>query len=94
MKKSQSSQTDFAQPQQSDFVSVQQEALTNTASALKSINSQYELTPDKERGEVSEINQARKGAELAMVSLAIIASDGDEQKTRDILSDKGFDDLL
>lgn len=94
MKKSQSSQRDFAQPQQSDFVSVQQEALTNTASALKSINSQYELTPDKERGEVSEINQAKKGAELALVSLAIIASDGNEEKTREILSGHGHEHLF
>ena len=54
MKTSQSSQTDFAQPQQSDFVSVQQEALINTASALRSIKSQYELTPDKEKGEVND----------------------------------------
>lgn len=86
MKKSQSSQT--------DFVSVQQEALINTASALRSINSQYELTPNEHRGEVSEINQARKGAEMAMVSLAIIASDGDEEKTREILSGHGHQDIF
>ena len=94
MKKSQSSQTDFAQPGQSDFVSVQKEALINTASALRSINSQYELTPEGERGDVSEINQAKKGAELAMVSLAIIASDGDEFRTREILSGHGHEDLF
>ena len=94
MKKSQSSQTDFAQPGQSDFVSVQREALINTASALRSINSQYDLTPEGERGEVSEINQARKGAELAMVSLAIIASDGDEARTREILDGHGHKDLF
>ena len=94
MKKSQSSQTDFAQPGQSDFVSVQKEALINTASALRSIKSQYELTHEKERGEVSEINQARKGAEMAMVSLAIIASDGDESKTREILGGHGHKDLF
>ena len=94
MKKSQSSQTDFAQPGQSDFVSVQREALINTASALRSINSQYDLTPEVERGEVSEINQARKGAELAMVSLAIIASDGDEARTREILGGHGHKDLF
>ena len=86
MKKSQSSQA--------DFVSVQQEALINTASALRSINTQYDMTPDQQRGQVSEISQARKGAEIAMVSLAIIASDGDEQKTRDILADEGFTDLF
>ena len=94
MKKSQSSRTDFAQPGQSDFVSVQREALINTASALRSINSQYDLTPEGERGEVSEINQARKGAELAMVSLAIIASDGDEARTREILGGHGHKDLF
>ena len=94
MKKSQSSQTDFAQPEQSDFVSVQREALINTATALRSINSQYDLTPEGERGEVSEINQARKGAELAMVSLAIIASDGDEARTREILGGHGHKDLF
>lgn len=73
---------------------VRKVALTDTATALRSINTQYELTPDSERGEVSEINQARKGAELAMVSLAIIASDGDEDKTKEILSEEGFDGLL
>ena len=77
-----------------DYGSIQQEALINTASALRSINSQYELTPEGERGEVSEINQARKGAELAMVSLAIIASDGDETRTREILSGHGHKDLF
>ena len=77
-----------------DYGSIQKEALINTASALKSINSQYELTPEGERGEVSEINQARKGAELAMVSLAIIASDGDEARTREILSCHGHKDLF
>ena len=77
-----------------DYGSIQKEALINTASALKSINSQYELTPEGERGEVSEINQARKGAELAMVSLAIIASDGDESRTREILGGHGHKDLF
>ena len=77
-----------------DYGSIQKEALLNTASALRSINSQYELTPEGERGEVSEINQARKGAELAMVSLAIIASDGDETRTREILSGHGHKDLF
>ena len=43
---------------------------------------------------MSEINQARKGAELAMVSLAIIASDGDEARTREILSGHGHKDLF
>ena len=52
------------------------------------------MTPDQQRGQVSEISQARKGVEIAMVSLAIIASDGDEQKTRDILADEGFTDLF
>ena len=75
-------------------MSVQQEALVNTASALRSIKSQYELTPDKEKGEVSEINQARKGAEMAMVSLAIIASEGDETRTREILSGHGHQDIF
>ena len=77
-----------------DYGSIQKEALINTASALRSINSQYDLTPEGERGEVSEINQARKGAELAMVSLAIIASDGDEARTREILSGHGHKDLF
>ena len=77
-----------------DYGSIQQEALINTASALRSINSQYDLTPEGERGEVSEINQARKGAELAMVSLAIIASDGDEARTREILGGHGHKDLF
>lgn len=90
MKKSQSPQSDTA----GSFESVQREALLNTASALRSINNQYDLTPEKEKGEVSEINQARKGAELAMVSLAIIASDGDESKTREILSGHGHKDLF
>lgn len=69
-------------------------ALSDTATALRSINTQYDMTPDQQRGQVSEISQARKGAEIAMVSLAIIASDGDEQKTRDILADEGFTDLF
>ena len=77
-----------------DYGSIQKEALINTASALRSINSQYDLTPEGERGEVSEINQARKGAELAMVSLAIIASDGDEARTREILGGHGHKDLF
>ena len=77
-----------------DYGSIQKEALINTASALKSINSQYELTPEGERGKVSEINQARKEAELAMVSLAIIASDGDEARTREILGGHGHKDLF
>lgn len=94
MKTRQSSQSGCTKSLQSDYATVQQEALINTASALKSINCQYDLTPEERRGEVSEINQARKGAELAMVSLAIIASDGDEDKTREILSGEGFDDLL
>lgn len=94
MKKRQSSQTDFVKSLQTDYETVQQEALSNTASALKSIKNQYDLTPEQERGEVSEINQARKGAELAMISLAIIASDGDESKTRDILSGHGHNGIF
>ena len=93
MKTSQSSQA-AVYHHKGDYGSIQKEALINTASALKSINSQYELTPEGERGEVSEINQARKGAELAMVSLAIIASDGDETRTREILSGHGHKDLF
>ena len=73
---------------------IRKTALSDTATALRSINTQYDMTPDKQRGQVSEISQARKGAEIAMVSLAIIASDGDEQKTRDILADEGFTDLF
>lgn len=73
---------------------IRKTALSDTATALRSINTQYDMTPDQQRGQVSEISQARKGAEIAMVSLAIIASDGDEQKTRDILADEGFTDLF
>ena len=94
MKTSQSPQTVNQETHLSSYETVRQEALLNTASALRSINSQYELTPEGERGEVSEINQARKGAELAMVSLAIIASDGDETRTREILSGHGHKDLF
>ena len=94
MKTSLSPQTDSQETHLSPYETVKQEALINTASALRSINSQYELTPEGERGEVSEINQARKGAELAMVSLAIIASDGDETRTREILSGHGHKDLF
>jgi len=77
-----------------DMNQIRKTALSDTATALRSINSQYDMTPDQQRGQVSEISQARKGAEIAMVSLAIIASDGDEQKTRDILADEGFTDLF
>ena len=77
-----------------DMNQIRKTALSDTATALRSINTQYEMTPDQQRGQVSEISQARKGAEIAMVSLAIIASDGDEQKTRDILADEGFTDLF
>ena len=73
---------------------IRKTALSDTATALRSINTQYDMTPDQQRGQVSEISQALKGAEIAMVSLAIIASDGDEQKTRDILADEGFTDLF
>ena len=77
-----------------DMNQIRKTALSDTATALRSINTQYDMTPDQQRGQVSEISQARKGAEIAMVSLAIIASDGDEQKTRDILADEGFTDLF
>ena len=73
---------------------IRKTALSDTATALRSINTQYDMTPDQQKGQVSGISQARKGAEIAMVSLAIIASDGDEQKTRDILADEGFTDLF
>lgn len=77
-----------------DMNQIRKTALSDTATALRSINTQYDMTPDQQRGQVSEISQARKGAEIAMVSLAIIASDGDEQMTRDILADEGFTDLF
>ena len=77
-----------------DMNQIRKTALSDTATALRSINTQYDMTPDQQRGQVSEISQARKGAEIAMVSLAIIASDGDEQKTRVILADEGFTDLF
>lgn len=77
-----------------DMNQIRKTALSDTATALRSINTQYDMTPDQQRGQVSEISQARKGAEIAMVSLAIIASDGDEQKTRDILADEGFTELF
>lgn len=77
-----------------DMNQIRKTALSDTATALRSINTQYDMTPDQQRGQVSEISQARKGAEIAMVSLAIIASGGDEQKTRDILADEGFTDLF
>lgn len=76
------------------YEKVQKKALNSTGDALRSIHSQYELTPVEERGEVSEINQAKKGAELALVSLAIIASGGDEQRIKDLLNDQGFDNLF
>ena len=94
METSLSPQTESQETHLSPYETVKQEALINTASALRSINSQYDLTPEGERGEVSEINQARKGAELAMVSLAIIASDGDEARTREILGGHGHKDLF
>lgn len=77
-----------------DMNQIRKTALSDTATALRSINTQYDMTPDQQRGQVSEISQARKGAEIAMVSLAIIASDGDEQKTREILADEGFTELF
>ena len=80
--------------EKTDMNQIRKTALSDTATALRSINTQYDMTPDQQRREVSEISQARKGAEIAMVSLAIIASDGDEQKTRDILADEGFTDLF
>ena len=62
-----------------DMNQIRKTALSDTATALRSSNTQYDMTPDQQRGQVSEISQARKGAVIAKGSLAIFASDGDEQ---------------
>lgn len=69
-------------------------ALEDTATSLKSIIAKYDSLEAGESHILGDLVNARKCVEMALVSLAVLVSDDDLDRTREILSRFGFADIL
>ena len=69
-------------------------ALEDTATSLKSIIAKYDSLEAGENHILGDLVNARKCLEMALVSLAVLVSDDDLDRTREILSRFGFADIL
>lgn len=73
---------------------VRKKALCRTAKALKTIRKQREIAVDYDRRYVGELEIAERGAEDAMLHLAIVSAAGEEDEIARILSAHGVGDIL
>lgn len=69
-------------------------ALEDTATSLKSIIAKYDSLATDEKHLLGDLVNARKCAEMALVSLAVLVSDDDLDRTRETLGLCGFPDIL
>ena len=73
---------------------VRSAALSKTATALKAIKEQQELSEELDRRYLGELDIAKRGAEEAVLHLAIVAARADEQEIDQILKSHGVEDIL
>ena len=67
---------------------------SKTATALKAIKEQQELSEELDRRYLGELDIAKRGAEEAVLHLAIVAARADEQEIDQILKSHGVEDIL
>lgn len=73
---------------------VRRAAFSKTATALKAIKEQQELSEELDRRYLGELDIAKRGAEEAVLHLAIVAARADEQEIDQILKSHGVEDIL
>lgn len=72
----------------------QKSALSKTAYALKAIKVQQKLSKDLDKRFLGELDIAKRGAEEAVLHLAIVAARADDQEIDDLLKTHGVEDIL
>ena len=73
---------------------VRKTALSRTANALKAIKEQQELSSELDKRYLGELDIAKRGAEEAVLHLAIVAARADDQEIDNILKNHGVEGLL
>ena len=73
---------------------VRKSALSRTANALKAIKVQQELSEELDTRYLGELDIAKRGAEEAVLHLAIVAARAEDQEIDKILKSHGVDDIL
>ena len=72
----------------------QKNSLDQTASALECIISQQKLSEQLKVPNIGNIVDAKKSIVDSMVNLAIVATDGDYDRTREVLAEYGIEDII
>lgn len=72
----------------------QKNSLEQTASALECIISQQRLSEQLEVPNIGNIVDAKRSIVDSMVNLAIVASDGDYDRTKEVLAEYGIEDMI
>ena len=67
---------------------------SKTATALKAIKEQQELSEKIDRRYLGELDIAKRGAEEAVLHLAIVSARADDQEIDQILKSHGVEDIL
>ena len=73
---------------------VRRKALRRTAIAIKAIREQRELAMELDKRYIGELDIANRGAEEAMLHLAIVEANADDEKVETILAAHGVVDIL
>ena len=73
---------------------VRRAALSKTATALKAIKEQQELSEELDRRYLGELDIAKRGDEEAVQHLAIVSARADDQEIDQILKSHGVEDIL
>ena len=73
---------------------VRKSALSRTAIALKTIREQHDLSVELDKRYLGELDIAKRGAEEAVLHLAIVAARAEDQEIDKILKSHGVDDIL
>lgn len=89
-----SHETKLLKHKQCKLGAVRKTALSRTATALKAIRHQQELSVELDRRYLGELDIAKRGAEEAVLHLAIVAARADDQEIDRILKNHGVDDIL
>lgn len=74
--------------------SLRKAALSRTVTALKAIKVQQELSEELDRRYLGELYIAKRGAEEAVLHLAIVTARAEDQEIDDILKAHGVEDIL
>ena len=72
----------------------QKNSLNQTASALECIIYQQKLSEELKVPNIGNIVDAKKSIVDSMVNLAIVATDGDYIRTREVLAEYGIEDMI